>query len=211
MANQATPENNESIPEASDKEKNSSSESLSKSLDNAEIEQLKKELNEYKDKYLRSIAEAENLRKRMNKERHDMTQLAIQSVILDFLDPIDHLESALSHMNGMSEDVKNWAIGFKMILNQFKDALAANDVHPFKSEGIAFDPHHHEAIEMVETVQFPAGMIIEESTRGYKMGSKTIRPPRVKVAKQPMSKKTNQTDSQLSEPTASTEQDDRED
>ncbi len=152
-----------------------------------ELNQLKKELGEYKDKYLRSIAEAENLRKRLHKERHDMTQLAIQSILTDFLNPLDHLENALAHMHSMSDEVKNWAIGFKMILNQFKDVLANNDVHPFKSVGMPFDPHNHEAVEMVETSDHPPGTVTEESLRGYKMGSKTIRPARVKVSKLPSS------------------------
>lgn len=179
MTNQAVPENNQEP--LSDKPSNEQKDQAA----SPDIEQLRKEASEYKDKYLRSIAEAENLRKRLHKERHDMTQLAIQGVINDFLDPIDHLEKALGHTNGMSEEVKNWAIGFKMILNQFRDALSANDVHPFKSVGMAFDPHNHEAIEMVETMESPAGTVVEESTRGYKMGSKTIRPARVKVSKQP--------------------------
>lgn len=150
-----------------------------------ELERLKNEANDFKDKYLRSIADAENLRKRLHKERHDLTQLAVQSIIVDFLDPIDHLENALAHMAGMSDEVKNWAIGFKMILNQFKEILATNDVHPFKSVGMVFDPHNHEAVEMVETSEYPPGMVIGESLRGYKMGSKTIRPARVKVSKEP--------------------------
>lgn len=154
-------------------------------ISDLEYEQLKKELSENKDKYLRAIAESENLRKRLHKERHDMTQMAVQSVVVDFLDPIDHMEKALSFTDGMSEDVRNWAIGFKMILNQFKDVLAANDVHPFKSVGMPFDHNNHEAVEMVETTDQSPGMVVEESLRGYKMGSKTIRPARVKVSKAP--------------------------
>lgn len=169
------------------KEKASEKQPKSVTITDIELEQLKKEASEYKDKYLRSIADAENLRKRLHKERHDLTQMAVQSVIVDFLNPIDHMENALGHTNGMSDEVKNWAIGFKMILNQFKDVLATNDVHPFKSVGMPFDPHNHEAVEMMETDEYPPGTVIEESIRGYKMGSKTIRPARVKVSKKPSS------------------------
>ncbi|QLH37648.1 MAG: nucleotide exchange factor GrpE [Parachlamydiaceae bacterium] len=146
---------------------------------------IEKDAAEFKDKYLRSIAEAENLRKRLHKERHEMTQLSIQSILIDFLNPIDHMENALAHTNNASDEVKNWAIGFKMILNQFKEVLASNDVHPFKSVGTHFDPHNHEAVEVVETKDYPDGTVIEESLRGYKMGSKTIRAARVKVSKYP--------------------------
>ncbi len=195
MTNNGTPEKDqESIPaaeqqSAKEKEKPPARETKRVSIPESELEQLKNEASEFKDKYLRTIADAENLRKRLHKERHDLTQLAIQSIIVNFLDPIDHLENALAHMAGMSDDVKNWAIGFRMILNQFKEILATNDVHPFKSVGMVFDPHNHEAVEMIETSDYPPGIVIGESIRGYKMGSKTIRPARVKVSKEPSTSK----------------------
>ena len=150
-----------------------------------ELEQLKKEVAEYKDKSLRLLAEMDNTRKRMQKEKHDLTQYAVQNVIIDFLNPIDHMENALQFTQQMSDEVKNWAFGFQMILNQFKDALASNGVVPFKSEGTPFDPHFHEAIEMISTDKCAPGIVMEESIRGYKMGDRIIRPARVKVAKAP--------------------------
>lgn len=165
-----------------------------------ELEQLKKEAEEYKDKYLRVLAESENARKRLQKEKQDLIQYAIQNVVIDFLNPIDHMENALKFTQQMSDEVKHWAIGFQMILSQFKDVLTKNGVVPFISEGKPFDPHSHEAIETVTTSDFPPGIVIEESLRGYKMGDRTIRPARVKVAKAPPSqdKETkDQTHSQL--------------
>lgn len=152
-------------------------------IEEEELEQLRKDAAEYKDKSLRLLAEMDNARKRMQKEKHDLTQYAVQNVIIDFLNPIDHLENALQFTQQMSDEVKNWAFGFQMILNQFKDALASNGVVPFKSEGMPFDPHLHEAVEMVLTDQYSPGIVVEESIRGYKMGDRIIRPARVKVAK----------------------------
>lgn len=148
-----------------------------------ELEQLRRESQEYKDKYLRTLAESENLRKRLQKERQELVQYAIQNVVLDFLHPLDHMENALSFTDNMSDEVKHWAHGFQMILTQFKDALANNGVIPFASKGHPFDPHFHEAIEMVETDDVAPGTIVEENIRGYKIGDKIIRPARVKVAK----------------------------
>jgi molecular chaperone GrpE len=185
MANNGDAEQEQNPAEAQEKENSSAQEPKKVTIADTELEQLKKESMEYKDKYLRSIAEAENLRKRLHKERQEMTQMALQSILVDFLDPIDHLENALAHTHNVADEVKNWAIGFKMILNQFKEVLASNDVHPFKSVGMPFDPHNHEAIEMIETTEYPPGTVVQESIRGYKMGSKTIRPARVKVAKEP--------------------------
>ena len=85
----------------------------------------------------------------------------------------------------MSEDVKHWALGFQMILSQFKDVLASNGIKAFDSKGSAFDPHSQEAIEMIDTTEFPPGTVVEECVRGYRMGDRVIRPARVKVAKMP--------------------------
>lgn len=150
-----------------------------------ELEQLKHEIHENKDKYLRLLAESENMRKRLQKEKMEMSQYAIQNSICDFLIPIDHLENALKFTQNMSDDVKNWALGFQMILNQFKDVLSNHGVQPFDSVGTHFDPHKHEAIETEETKDQPPGMVIEESLKGYKMGTRIIRPARVKVSKAP--------------------------
>lgn len=150
-----------------------------------ELEALRRENTENKDKYLRLLAETENTRKRLQKERQELIQYALQNVITDFLNPIDHMENALGYTDNMPDQIKNWAVGFKMILEQFKDVLTSNGVQPFKSLGAHFDPHSHEAVEMVETDKQEAGTIVEESIKGYKMGDRVIRPARVKVAKAP--------------------------
>lgn len=148
-----------------------------------ELKELQKEVVEYKDKYLRLLADAENSRKRLQKERQEISRYAVESLIVDILRPLDNLENALRFAQEMSEEVKNWAFGFQMILTQFKDVLVQHGIQSFDSVGKPFNPHDHEAVEMVESTQQPAGTIVEESVRGYKMGDRIIRPARVKVAK----------------------------
>ncbi|KAF3362327.1 Protein GrpE [Chlamydiales bacterium STE3] len=148
-----------------------------------EADSLKNELAEYKDKYLRLLAEMENSRKRMQKERQEMGHYAIEKVISEFLTPIDHMENALKFTQDQSDEVKHWGLGFQMILTQFKDVLASHGVKSFDSEGHPFDPHIHEAVETVEESQYEPGIVVKEFMRGYKMGEKTIRPARVQVAK----------------------------
>jgi molecular chaperone GrpE len=152
----------------------------------SDFEKLNATAMEYKDKYFRSLAEMENLRKRLQKERQELVQYAIQNVMLDFLAPIDQMEMALKFTDQASSEVKHWAMGFQMILGQFKDALASNGVKPFTAVGQPFDHSCHEAVEMVETAEYPPGTVVEESMRGYKMnGDKILRPARVKVSKAP--------------------------
>lgn len=149
------------------------------------IEALKTELAELKDKYLRCLAESENARKRLQKERLEAIQYATEGLVVDFLHPIDNFENALKFSDQMPAEVKNWAIGFQMILNQLKDILSQHGVISDPTEGKDFDHHLHEAIEIVETDEFPDGRILKEFSRGYRIGTRTIRPAKVKVAKTP--------------------------
>lgn len=142
---------------------------------------LIKELEEYKDKHLRLLAEMENTRKRLQKEKQEMMRFAVENVISDFLIPMDNLENALNCTAGLSAETLNWVKGFEMILSQFKDVLVQNGVHPFSSTGSTFDPNLHEAVEVEEGDL--EGIILQEYTRGYTSGPRTLRPARVKVSK----------------------------
>ena len=148
-----------------------------------ELKKLHHELEDYKNKYLRLLADQENTRKRQQKEKIEQMRFANEGLIIDFLKPMDNLENALNFAKNMSDEVKNWAIGFQMILTQFKDVLNLNGVTPFESQGQQFDPYVHEAVEMVESDEYPPGSVVAEFSRGYKMGDRIIRPARVKVSR----------------------------
>lgn len=150
-----------------------------------EIERLRQESEEFRDKYMRQLAESENVRKRSMKERQDGAQNAICDVIAEFLIPLDHFQTALKHAEASSDEVKNWAIGFEMILSQFKTVLAAHHITEIEAIGQHFDPHQHQAVEMVETEEAEEGTIVEEVLRGYRMGDRVVRASTVKVAKKP--------------------------
>lgn len=139
----------------------------------------------WKDKYLRALAEQENMRKRIQKEKQEMLSFGIENAIAEFLPAIDNFENALRFADSATGDVKNWALGFDMILSQFKEVLYNHGIVSFHSEGNTFDPLYHEAVEIVETTEHPDGTIMHEFTKGYKSAHRTIRPARVKVAKHP--------------------------
>ena len=160
-------------------------EPLSITITDIEMESLKNELSACKDKYLRVLAESENARKRLQKERMEMIQYAQENIICDFLTPIDQFENAMRFADKISDEVKQWSIGFRMILDQFKGVLSTNGVQNYQSVGTTFDPHLHEAVEMVVTTDQPDNTVVEENLCGYKMGDRIIRAARVKVAKAP--------------------------
>ncbi|MBN1914851.1 MAG: nucleotide exchange factor GrpE [Parachlamydiales bacterium] len=152
---------------------------------------LQQELKEYKEKYLRLLADAENSRKRLQKEKQETIRFAIENTISDFLPALDNFENALKFSEQASEEVQQWATGFTMILSQFRDVLHNNGIIPFYTKGNMFDPHEHEAMEIVETSEHPDGTILEEFAKGYKSGNRTLRAARVKVAKSPVSPQEN--------------------
>lgn len=146
-------------------------------------EPAQEEIIDYKDKYLRLLAEMENTRKRMQKEKLETMRFAIDNVLAEIIIPMDSLENALKSTSQMSGEIRNWAMGFEMILSQFKDILQQNGVVAFVSEGQLFDPHLHEAVETEENENIPEGTILKEFVKGYRCGDRVIRPARVQVSK----------------------------
>jgi molecular chaperone GrpE len=146
---------------------------------------LQKEFDEMKDKYLRALADGENARKRLAKEKQEVIGFGIENTICDFLPAIDSFENALRFADAASSEVKNWAMGFQMILTQFRQVLQNYGITAFQSEGAAFDPNFHDAVESIETEDVPEGTILKEFTKGYRSAVRTIRPARVQVARLP--------------------------
>lgn len=148
---------------------------------------------DWKDKYLRTLAEMENMRKRMQKEKQDIARFGMENVLSDFLPLIDNFENALRLAEKAGPEVKNWAIGFEMILSQYKEVLHSHGVIAFHAENTPFDPMLHEAVEVVWTQDHPDGMVLQEFAKGYKSGARVLRAARVKVAKHPASQPSEET------------------
>lgn len=153
--------------------------------DAEKIKQLEEQIKEQKEKNLHLLADMENLRKRLHKEKIEMNRFAVDNVLTEVLTPLDNFENALGYTENMTQETKNWAIGFRMILNQFKEVLNHHNVKPFPSKGELFDPHRHEAVEVEETDELPEGTITHELLKGYMSADRILRPARVKVAKPP--------------------------
>lgn len=150
-----------------------------------QLQKASQEAAEFKDKYFRTLAEMENMRKRLQQEKMEMMLYAKGQVIKDILMPLDQLEKALEHTDNLTPELKNWAVGFKMIASQFSQVLENLGVVPFSAKGKPFDPHLHEAMEMVETEDHPDNTVLEEVSKGYLLKESVLRPAQVKVSKQP--------------------------
>jgi molecular chaperone GrpE len=149
------------------------------------IQKLQEEIEEYKNKYLLQLAETENMRKRLMKEKEAMVQFSVENIILEMLLPIDNFENALKCAGSATPEIRHWALGFEMILAQLREVLTNHGVSMVASVGSTFDPFCHEAVEVEETEDQPEGLIIEEYVKGYRCGNRTVRPAKVKVTKRP--------------------------
>lgn len=145
-----------------------------------ELERLKIERDSLLDRLARLQAEFENSRKRAAKEQQDFREYAQTDAIKALLPILDSFERALE---GPSSKAGDFRSGIELIYKQFLDALTKLGVRPIPSEGEPFDPHLHQAIEMVETTEVPDHHVAEELQRGYKFKDRLLRPSMVKVAK----------------------------
>ena len=146
-----------------------------------EMEQLRGERDQLRDRLARLQAEFDNARKREAKERQDARDYAIQGAVEPFLGVMDNFNLALK-AQGSADQLKS---GVEMILKQMEDALKGLNVQPVETVGAQFDPRVHEALGSVETNEFPDHQVLEEVRRGYKLRDKLLRPAMVRIASNP--------------------------
>jgi molecular chaperone GrpE len=147
----------------------------------SELQKLKAERDTLLDRLARAQAEFENARRRAAKEQQDFRDYAAVDAIKPLLPVIDSFERALQ-VNSAPGDFRS---GVELIYKQLQDALAKMGVRAIPAKGEPFDPHVHEAIEMVETSEAPDHEVLEELQRGFKFKDRLLRPAMVKVAKNP--------------------------
>ncbi len=143
-----------------------------------DLEQVKGERDQLRDRLARLQAEFDNARKRETKERQDTRDYAIQGAVEPFLGVMDNFNLALK-AEASAEQLK---MGVEMILKQMDDALKGLNVQAVETVGTQFDPRMHEALGSIETKEFPDHQVLEEIRRGYKIRDKLLRPALVRIA-----------------------------
>ena len=141
---------------------------------------LKKSLDHEKEKYLRMFAEFENYKKRTSKERVELFKTAGQDIITSLLPVLDDFERASLTLSDKSEnkDVE----GFLLIKNKFEDILKNNNLIAIDTKiGDSFDAEIHEAISQIPSEKENKGKVIDIIEKGYFLGEKIIRYPKVIV------------------------------
>jgi molecular chaperone GrpE len=145
----------------------------------SESEALLKDLAEQKDLHLRLAADFDNFKKRSRQESEARAMAQKESFIVELLPVIDNLERALAA--GASRDSAQFHQGVEMTLKQLQQLLRQHGVESEEIIGKPFDPHRHEALSQGHDSAKPDHAILEVVQRGYRKGTKIVRPAKVIV------------------------------
>lgn len=135
------------------------------------------------DKYLRALADLENVKKRHAKERSDLIRYAGEHLARDLVEVLDNLELALKQKGPAVND--ELLKGVDMIYKQFVSALEKHAVSSESAIGKPFDPQKHQAMTSVPSTEFEPGMVMEEYRKAYFFKDRLLRPGQVVVAASP--------------------------
>ena len=149
------------------------------SADEASVERLRAELQEEHDRYLRTRADFENYRRRVERDRDVAARQAKRALLLALLDLADGFDRALVHIDESPDSVAAGLHGMQRRLNSL---LEAEGVKAFESVGQPFDPTRHEAMATVRDGGDEPGTVVDEAGRGYLWKDELLRPARVRVA-----------------------------
>lgn len=145
-----------------------------------EIMELRKERDSLHDRLLRQAAEFDNYRKRVDRERRDLSQMAAVDFVQELLPVIDDFERALQSDAPGAESYRQ---GLEIIHRALMEMLRKRGVTPIDAVGTPFDPQIHQAVAYEDAPDRRDGEVMEQFTRGYRLGDKLVRPAMVKVAK----------------------------
>ncbi len=148
----------------------------------ADPSELQRQRDEYYDLLLRKSAEFDNYRKRVERDRQNLSDAAAASMLEELLPLMDDLERALKFEVG-PEGAEPYRRGVELIHGQLGEVLRKRGVRPIEALGVDFDPHYHQAVIYEPAEGRREGEVIEEFRRGYMLGDRLLRPSMVKVAK----------------------------
>jgi molecular chaperone GrpE len=146
------------------------------------IKEIQESADKNYDLFMRSVAEAENSKKRFQKEKSDLIKFSNESLIKQLLLVIDSLEKAISASQG-GNSVEAVREGIELTLKGLGDTLEKSGLAEVEAEGKPFDPNFHEAISELEDNKVEPGTVIQVLQKGYTLNERLIRPAIVVVSK----------------------------
>lgn len=139
---------------------------------------VQQDLLDMKDRYLRTLADFENFRKRSEREKLDYYKYALAGAVKDLLPVLDNFDRALGH----AEEGDEFHKGVLLIYKQLYDVLQKHGLRPIEESGVHFDPNIHEAVVSEEDPSVPSHTVVAVLQKGYFLNDRLLRPAMVKVA-----------------------------
>lgn len=149
-----------------------------KNKKNKQVEELTEKLKSLEEETLRAKADLINYRKRKDDEVSNLLKYCNADIIMLLLPVLDNFERVINKEN-ISEDVKSYLEGFKLIYKQIKDILESNDVKEIEALGKEFDPMYHQSVTMRKDDTKESGIVLEVYQKGYTYKDKVLRPAMV--------------------------------
>jgi molecular chaperone GrpE len=150
-------------------------------------EELESEITALKDQLLRALAEAQNVRRRTEREKTDMSKYAITNFARQIVSVADNLARALSSVSedarGDNEELNNLFVGIEMTEKELMNIFEQSGIKVVEAIGQKFDHSIHQAMFEVEDLDQPAGLVIQEMQKGYVLHDRLLRPAMVGVSK----------------------------
>lgn len=150
------------------------------------IAELRRDVADFKDKYLRAHAEMENLRRRTEREKEDTAKYAVTKLARDLLGVGDNFQRALAAVPAGAADadpaLKSLVDGVSMTEKEFRTVLERHGVKAIEAKGQPFNPHLHQAVMEVPKDDVPAGTVVQVFQQGYVIEDRTLRPAMVAVS-----------------------------
>lgn len=147
--------------------------------ESAQVEELRKEIHDLRDRLLRSRADIDNFRKRTEREKQDFYRYALSDIMRELLPVLDNFERALAAKAQSAEDI---LVGVDLIYKQLSDVLSKAGLRPIDQEGVPFDPSVHEAVARDEESALPAHAVASVLQKGYTLNERLVRPAMVRVS-----------------------------
>jgi len=144
----------------------------------AAADAVEQDLREFRDRYLRTLADFENFRKRSEREKQDYFKYAMAGVIKDLLPVLDNFDRALEH----AEEGDDFHRGVSLIYKQLFDVLRRHGLKIIEESNVRFDPNIHEAVVTEEDPSVPSHTVTAVLQKGYFLHDRLLRPAMVKVA-----------------------------
>jgi molecular chaperone GrpE len=148
----------------------------------ARLKEKEKEAAENYDRYVRTLAEMENIKKRALREKTDAVKYGNEKLLRDILPIVDSLDRALKHADN-SEDFEAFKKGLKMVQEQLSGCLEKHGVETIECVDKAFDPNFHEALFQVASDNHEDNQVVDELEKGYLLNGRLLRPSKVSVCK----------------------------